>query len=204
MKTKPSFNEEIALQERGYRYIAGIDEVGRGSFAGPLVAAAVILPNSFPYMNLLNDSKVLPEKLREQLSALIKMYSLSYSIVEIPVEYINTLGIGEAGHTAFTQCAYRLSKKPDFFLTDAFSIRKIKGGIQKSIIHGDSISLSIAAASIIAKVYRDSLMNTLHLDYPIYNFRENKGYGTRHHRMAIASHGLCSHHRRSFHLEKYL
>ena len=202
-KSHPTFQEEEQLWQKGYQYIAGIDEVGRGSFAGPLVASAVILPPEMPYQHLINDSKMLEAPLREKLAAIIKLYAISYRIIEIPVEYINEYGVGKAAQHAFTLCVQGLHKKPDYILIDAFQIKKIKPVIQKPIIHGDMLSLSIAAASVLAKVYRDGLMKDFHTLYPKYNFTQNKGYGTLEHRSAIKEIGLCPIHRTSFNLEKF-
>jgi len=200
MKTHPDFSEEEKLWQKGYNFIAGIDEVGRGCFAGPLVAAAVILPKDMPFKYLINDSKVLPEGIRIKLAAIIKLYALSYHIVEISVDVINTSGIAEAGQMAFRDCVQKLTKNPDFLLIDAFVIKSLKRAQQKPIVHGDSLSLSIAAASIIAKVHRDSIMSGVHSSFPQYNFRKNKGYGTLEHRHAIKAYGLTPLHRTSFNI----
>ncbi|MEK7605536.1 MAG: ribonuclease HII [Patescibacteria group bacterium] len=208
MKQKPSFNEEKLLLKSGYHSIAGIDEVGRGAFAGPLVTAAVIFQDNYsfrdPDLYTINDSKVLSPRQRENLSEKIKKEALCYSIAEIPVNYINHYGIGKAAQLGFYKAAQTLCHQPDFCLIDAFPISRLKKSIQKAIIHGDSISYSIAAASIIAKVYRDSLMRKIHCDYREYDFATNKGYGTLKHRQQIKKHGLSPVHRTSFSLNKFL
>lgn len=204
MHTSPNYAEEQQLWKRGFSHVAGVDEVGRGCFAGPVVAAAVILPTSFPYSHLVNDSKVVPPSLRERLSCIIKLYARAYSIVEIPVEVINTLGVGKAAQEAFSQAINALPKKPDYILIDAFLIKKVRPTMQKPIIHGDGLSISIAAASIIAKVYRDNRMQTLHEQHPHYNFKQNKGYGTEEHQDAIKRHGLSPLHRTSFNLTPFI
>jgi ribonuclease HII len=201
---KPTFFEEQVLWQKGYKYIAGVDEVGRGCFAGPVVAAAVILPQDFSASNEINDSKVLSPAKRLSLTQIIIKHALSYSIAKISVEVIGKIGIGKATQRAFFQAIKSLSSQPDFILIDAFYIHRLKKDIQKPIIHGDSLSVSIAAASIIAKVYRDNLMVKLHNKYPNYNFCQNKGYGTKEHRVAIKNFGLTPHHRTSFNLSKYL
>jgi len=192
------------LKKKGYKNIAGVDEVGRGCFAGPLVAASVILPETFPYQDYMQDSKLLTSVNREKLVSVIKLYAISYSIVEIPVEIINSYGVGYANQLALSLSIQQLDKKPDFVLVDGFMIRNIKPTLQIAIIHGDRLHSSISAASILAKVYRDQLMQALHSSFPDYNFSENKGYGTQKHREAIKRHGLSPYHRTSFNLYKYL
>lgn len=208
MKQKPSFSEEKLLLKTGYRTIAGIDEVGRGAFAGPLVTAAVIFPTNCeftdPQLYEINDSKVLTPHKREILADKIKRIAVCFNITEIPVSYINRYGIGKANQLGFYKTVQSLCHTPDFCLTDAFPIKKIRKSMQKPLIHGDSLSFSIAAASIIAKVHRDNLMRKIHSDYSEYDFATNKGYGTLRHREQIKKHGLSPVHRTSFHLDKFL
>ncbi len=203
MSRKPSFKFEELYRGKGFNKIIGLDEVGRGSFAGPLVAAAVILPENFDITGI-NDSKLLTRKKREQLSNYILKKVNNYSISEVSVEYINKYGIGIATHRAFLNCLKKMEGKFDFVLVDGFEIKNFDKNKQKHIIHGDRLSYSIAAASIIAKVYRDNLMLKLHNKYPHYFFNENKGYGTKKHREALKKHGLSKIHRTSFNLNKYL
>nr|MBI5456105.1 ribonuclease HII [Candidatus Levybacteria bacterium] len=202
-KTVPSFKEEQLLWNKGLTYIAGVDEVGRGAFAGPLVAAAVILPKDFK-INGIKDSKLLTPQKREELSKYIIKNALHYSITEIDVEFINTDGVGKATEKALVDCIEKLDKKYDFVLVDGYKLKSFDDNLQKGIIHGDSTSVSIAAASIIAKVYRDNLMRKLHNKYPQYNFLQNKGYGTKYHREALKKYGLSKIHRTSFNLQKFL
>lgn len=208
MKQKPSFSEEKLLLKTGYQLVAGIDEVGRGAFAGPLVTAAVIFPANCeftdPQLYEINDSKVLTVRQRENLSEKIKKEALCYSIAEVPVSYINRFGVGKAAQLGFYKAVQTLCHQPDFCLIDAFFISRLKKSMQKAIIYGDSLSYSIAAASIIAKVYRDNLMRQLNKSYPFYDFATNKGYGTLKHREYIKMYGLSSVHRTSFHLKKFL
>lgn len=201
--TRPTFDEELAIWNKGYQYIAGIDEVGRGCFAGPVVTAAVILPKTLSCADEVNDSKLLTAKKRKKLSDIIKKEALAYSIAEISVDVINKIGIGKATQKAFRQAVSTLTIKPEFILIDAFYIQHIARKKQKPIIHGDGISVSIASASIIAKVYRDELMQQLHTHYKDYDFFTNKGYGTKKHQAAIKKYGLCDLHRKSFDLSKF-
>jgi ribonuclease HII len=201
--TKPTFDEEQLLWNQGIAHVAGVDEVGRGCFAGPVVTAAVIMPHNFTATDEINDSKLLSAKKREKLAEIIKKFALAYAIAEIPVAIINAIGIGKATQQAFHLAITKLSLPPEFILMDAFYIQTIAREIQKPIIHGDQKSISIAAASIIAKVYRDELMKKLHALYEVYDFATNKGYGTKKHREAIKQFGLCDLHRTSFNLQKY-
>jgi ribonuclease HII len=203
LNKNPSFKHENLLRKRGYKAIVGIDEVGRGAFAGPLVAAAIILPKSFK-INGIKDSKLLTPAKREILNKYILENSIAYSISEVNLSFINKFGVGEATHKAFNNCLKKLKNKFDFVLVDGFKIKNFDEDLQKEIIHGDNISVSIAAASIIAKVYRDNLMKKLHNDFPKYNFSKNKGYGTKFHRDALKKYGLCKIHRSSFNLAKFL
>jgi len=201
--TKPTFDEENYLWNQDIQHIAGVDEVGRGCFAGPVVAAAVILSKDFSAAGEVNDSKLLLAKKRKKLSEIIKEEALAFSIAEVSVEVINAVGVGKAAQQAFRQAIKTLSIKPQFILMDAFYIQHIARKKQKPIIHGDAKSVSIAAASIIAKVYRDELMQKLHEQYKVYDFFTNKGYGTKKHQAAIKTHGLCDLHRTSFNLTKF-
>ena len=204
--TAPTFNFERDLWRGGYKFVAGVDEVGRGCFAGPVVAAAVVFPgqsDTHPDLMEINDSKLLTPQKRNRLSEVIKKHALSYAIAEIGVADINEVGIGRATQKAFLKAIMDLQTPPDFVLIDAFYIEGLTKQMQKPIVHGDRLSLSIAAASIIAKVYRDELMEQLDKDYELYDFKTNKGYGTKKHRDAIREHGLTDLHRMSFNLTKF-
>ena len=203
-KKKPTFEYEQQHWQKGLQFIAGVDEVGRGCFAGPVVAAAVILPSDFHATDKINDSKKLSPKVRVELSEIIKKHALAFAIAEVSVDVINDVGIGNAAQHAFVNSIADLKIKPEHILIDAFVIQALQKDKQTAIIHGDGISISIAAASIIAKVYRDELMQKLPEDYNIYDFFTNKGYGTKKHRDAIGKYGLCDLHRTSFNLEKFL
>ncbi len=202
VKTKPHFSEEKSYWAQGINLVIGLDEVGRGSFAGPIVGAGVIYKPGFQadYLNKVNDSKLLSAKLREELSEKIKENSVWF-IEEVDVDFINKFGIGKANFEVFSRIIQKFFQKigneKHFILADGFDL-KIPN--QRGIIKGDSISLSIASASIIAKVYRDNLMTKAHNLFPEYAFDENKGYGTLKHREAINSLGLCRLHRTSFNI----
>lgn len=199
----PNFDEERFLWKSGYNYVAGVDEVGRGCFAGPVVSAAVILPSDFTATDEINDSKLLTPEKREMLSDVIIKHALSYSIAEINVAAINKHGIGKATQMSFRKAIKLLHVQPEYILIDAFYINRLRRNNQKPIVHGDNKSISIAAASIVAKVYRDNIMRNLHSKYNIYDFFTNKGYGTKKHREAIRLHGLSNLHRTSFSLTKF-
>lgn len=204
---KPTFKYELDLWNSGLQYIAGVDEVGRGCFAGPVVAAAVILPKGFSATDKINDSKKLSPKVRKELAIIIKEHAVAYAIAEVSVFVINNIGIGQAAQQAFVNAVSNLKIKPEHILIDAFLIKALQKENQTAIIHGDGLSISIAAASIIAKVYRDELMEKVHAShetYKVYDFFVNKGYGTKKHRDAIGKYGLCDLHRTSFSLEKFL
>ncbi len=202
--TFPTLKHEDDLWKQGYKLVCGIDEVGRGCFAGPVVVGAVIFPPGCEILEGVADSKLLKPRQRKKLVGLIKDQALFWAISEISVRDINKVGIGKATQMAFRKVIKNLAKRPDFVLIDAFYIKHFNRKTQKPIVKGDMHCLSIAAASIIAKVYRDDLMKKLHLKYPNYGFAKNKGYGTKAHREAIKKHGLCRLHRRSFNLEKFL
>lgn len=207
-RPKPTFFEEQLLWQQGISHVAGVDEVGRGCFAGPVVAGAVIFPPnhtfSHPILSEIDDSKKLSPVKRKLLSKYIGQEALAVGIGVTGVEEINNKGIVQATQDAFSQAILNLSTIPSFILSDAFFIRDFQREIQKPMIKGDSLSISIAAASIIAKVFRDELMDQLDKDFPQYNFKTNKGYGTTAHRLALSQHGLSIHHRLSFSLDKYL
>ncbi|HWJ04066.1 MAG TPA: ribonuclease HII [Verrucomicrobiae bacterium] len=188
------FEEELWSQ--GYTNIAGIDEAGRGPLAGPVVAAAVILPGKLKISGL-NDSKVVPERKRQELARQIRQQAVAWSIGVATVEEIDTLNILGATKTAMTRAVEGLGRQPDHLLIDAVKLTNLTLP-QKPVIDGDALSASIAAASILAKVYRDSVMDELHKSYPYYNFGSNKGYLTAEHALALKEYGPCPWHRTSF------
>ncbi len=187
---------EGMYRRRGYRQIAGVDEVGRGPLAGPVVAAAVILPEKGIAAKLL-DSKQLSPQQREDLYPIILSQALGVGIGTIGPEEIDRINILEATFQAMIQAIEHLPSPPDFLLIDGnqglrFSVP------QKSIPKGDRLSNSIAAASIVAKVTRDRMMDEYHRQYPQYNFARHKGYGTKEHQQAIKAFGVCALHRKTF------
>ena len=189
---------ERALLAKGVKYIAGVDEVGRGPLAGPVVCAAVIMPLDEESIIVgVDDSKKLSAKKREQLAEEIKKRALAYTIVEVSEKEIDEINILEATKLGMKRALETLSIPPETVLTDGNMTLDISFP-QKSVIHGDALSYSIGAASIIAKVYRDNMMDEYAKQYPQYAFDSNKGYGTAAHIQAIKEYGLCPIHRRTF------
>lgn len=181
----------------GFRFVAGVDEVGRGCLAGAVVAAAVILDFSKPLPEGLNDSKKLTAKRREGLDAEIRETALAFAVGQIEADEIDRINILQATKKAMRLAIEKLDPPADFLLIDALELKEIKIP-QKAIIHGDAISASIAAASIVAKTYRDDLMREMDKTYPVYGFSKHVGYGTKTHFEALRQHGACPIHRKSF------
>ncbi len=187
---------ERELWEVGLNYVAGIDEVGRGPLAGPVVAAAVILPRDSAIEGI-NDSKKLTPQKRRDLEKAIKKDALAYSISIVSEQEIDEINIYQATLKAMGKAVGLLKIRPEFLLVDAVTIPALDIP-QKPIIHGDAISYSIAAASILAKEARDRMMDEFDLIYPQYGFAQHKGYGTAFHLEAINKYGPCPIHRKSF------
>jgi ribonuclease HII len=179
---------------------AGCDEAGRGSFAGPVFAAAVILPDGF-YHPLLNDSKQVPEKQRQELRRVIEKEAVAYSVASVDNKEIDKINILKASFKAMHLAIHTLDKKPGCLLIDGNRFPKYKKIPHHCIVKGDEIFASIAAASILAKTYRDEFMIKLHADFPQYGWDNNKGYGTPFHRKAIEKFGLSKYHRKSFDIQ---
>ncbi len=196
-QTKIGLDFENRAQAEGFRFIAGVDEVGRGCLAGPVVAAAVILDLSKPLPAGINDSKKLTAKKREELNQLIRENAFAISIAQIEADEIDRINILQATKKAMRAAIEGLDPRADFLLIDAVRLEN-NSLPQKSIIKGDSISVSIAAASIVAKVFRDRLMSEAEKTFPHYCFSQNFGYGTQAHLDALKTHGECSLHRRTF------
>jgi ribonuclease HII len=176
---------------------AGLDEAGRGCYAGPVFAAAVILPVNF-YHPLLNDSKQLKEKERDLLRPIIEKESIAYAVASVDNNEIDTINILQASFKAMHLAINELLTAPQLLLVDGNRFKAYKNLPHQCIIKGDGKYASIAAASILAKTYRDEYMQQLHHQYPHYGWNQNKGYGTAFHREAISLHGLCPYHRKSF------
>lgn len=188
---------ETQAASEGYKFIAGVDEVGRGCLAGAVIAAAVILDLSKPIPEGLNDSKKISEKKRLKLDEEIRANALAFSIAQVEADEIDRINILQATKKAMRLAIENLNPPADFLLIDAVQLKEASLP-QKAIIHGDAISASIAAASIIAKTYRDNLMCELDKIYPAYGFSKHVGYGTKAHFEALKIHGACEIHRKSF------
>lgn len=187
---------ENEAYQKGYHYIIGLDEAGRGPMAGPLVVGGVIFPKGF-YDERINDSKKLTEKKREALYDFIIEKALAYDIEVISVEEVDKLNVYEASRTGMRRIIERIGVKPDFALTDAMPLGD-DAIDHLSIIKGDAKSMSIGGASILAKVTRDRIMKDYAKIYPEYGFEKHKGYVTKAHKEALAKYGICPIHRRSF------
>ncbi len=189
---------EQALRYRGFRRIAGVDEVGRGSLFGPVVAAAVVLPHRMASLarSGLKDSKQLTREQRERLDRRIRRIALAICVAEIDAATIDRINIYQATRLAMKHAVEGLEIAPDHLLIDA--MRLDHGCSQTKLIYGDSLSLSIAAASVVAKVHRDALLRSLDALYPAYGLASHKGYGTPRHKHALACFGPSQMHRQSF------
>lgn len=189
---------EQALRHMGFQNIAGVDEVGRGALFGPVVAAAVILPERMASLAKagLKDSKQMTREDREKLDKRIRKMAICVSVAEVDAETIDRVNIYQATRIAMLTAVQGLSSDPDHLLIDAMRIDHACP--QTKLFYGDALSLSIAAASVVAKVHRDGLMRELDLVHPMYGLASHKGYGTPQHRRALAEHGPCALHRRSF------
>jgi ribonuclease HII len=183
--------------ESGFKFVAGLDEVGRGCLAGPVIAGACILDPTKELPKGLNDSKQLTGKQRDEIAAELKEICLAYAIGSVSSEEIDRINILEATKLAMRHAIAGLGPAADFLLIDALVLKGVPIP-QKSIIKGDSISASIAAASILAKTHRDDLMNSYETEYPKYGFSEHVGYATKRHYAALKAHGPCPIHRMTF------
>ncbi len=192
-----SSNFERQAFAEGFRFIAGVDEVGRGCLAGAVVAAAVILDLSKPLPAGLNDSKKLSEKKRLKIDEEIRANAVAFSIAQVEAGEIDEINILQATKKAMRLAVEKLNPPADFLLIDAVQLKEIPLP-QKAIVHGDAISASIAAASIIAKTYRDNLMRELDKIYPAYGFAKHVGYGTKAHFEALRKFGATDIHRKTF------
>lgn len=180
---------------------AGCDEAGRGPLAGPVFAAAVILPKDFHHP-LLNDSKKMTQKAREELRPIIEREAVAWAVEEVSAEEIDTINILNASIAGMQRAVKKLSVKPDFLLIDGNRFKPLEGYRHQCVVKGDATYASIAAASVLAKTYRDEHMRKLAEEYPQYGWERNAGYPTKEHVEAIIRHGYTPHHRKSFHLKQ--
>lgn len=178
---------------------AGCDEAGRGCLAGPVCAAAVILPTNFKN-KLLNDSKKLSDKQRKLLRPIIEQEAIAWAVAMVDVEEIDKINILNASFLAMHKAIAQLKTKPQSLLIDGNRFKTYENIPHHCIIQGDGKYMSIAAASVLAKTYRDDYMDELHEQFPLYDWKTNKAYGTAKHRDAIKQHGITQHHRKSFRL----
>ncbi|MBP7341465.1 MAG: ribonuclease HII [Smithellaceae bacterium] len=190
--------EKLASGE-GYRRIAGVDEAGRGPLAGPVVAAAVIFPPDYSN-SAINDSKKLSARKRDELYKVIAQEAVAVGVGVADADVIDRINILRASLQAMREAVLELAAVPDFILVDGLHTIPLDLP-QKALVKGDARSVSIAAASIVAKVSRDRIMEIYHRQFPQYNFLQNKGYGTAEHRRILEEIGMCKIHRRSFHLK---
>ena len=182
-----------------YAIECGTDEAGRGCLAGPVTAAAVILPEGFE-LDLLNDSKQLSEKIREKLKPLIESKVVCFSITHLEPNIIDEINILNASIKAMQECIIKLNPIPHYIIVDGNRFKPINSIPFSTIIKGDGKYMSIAAASVLAKTYRDAYMEKIHEEFPMYNWKQNKGYPTVEHREAIRKYGTTKYHRMSFRL----
>ncbi len=187
---------EETLRAQGHALVAGVDEVGRGPLAGPVVAAAVILPAGWDDPGV-DDSKRLTAPQRQRLATQIRATALAWGLGQVEPAEIDRLNIHQASLLAMVRAVRALAHPPDFLLVDGRFTLSL-GMAQRAVVGGDGALVCIAAASILAKVHRDGLMEGWHQEWPAYNFASNKGYGTAEHRQALKEHGPCPLHRRSF------
>ncbi|MPT35646.1 MAG: ribonuclease HII [Flavobacterium sp.] len=178
---------------------AGTDEAGRGCLAGPVTAAAVILPDNV-IIEKLNDSKKLSEITREKLKPIIEEVALCFKVIHLEPEIIDEINILNASIQAMQTCLINLNPTPNYIIVDGNRFKPVQDIPYSCIVKGDSKYLSIAAASVLAKTYRDEYMNRIHEEYPMYNWKKNKGYPTIEHREAIRKYGTTPYHRKSFRL----
>jgi len=197
LEWKIGFDFEEQARSEGFLFVAGVDEVGRGCIAGPVVAAACILDMTRLVPEDLNDSKKLTEKQRDDIAEELRATAVAFAVGEVEPDEIDRINILEATKLAMVKAIENLKPSADYLLIDALRLKQISIP-QKPIIKGDSIAYSIAAASVIAKTYRDALMKTYDTQYPQYGFASHKGYGCKTHYDALREHGPCPLHRKTF------
>ncbi|WBX73419.1 ribonuclease HII [Tenacibaculum pacificus] len=189
----------LKLNYSQYKLETGTDEAGRGCLSGPVVAAAVILPENFKH-DLLNDSKQLSEKKRQELRPYIEKYALAYGVAFISHQEVDEINVLQASITGMHRAISKLSIQPKFIIVDGNKFNPYKDIPRETIVKGDAKFMSIAAASVLAKTYRDEYMEKIHKEYPQYNWKKNKGYPTKEHRNAIREFGITPYHRKTFKL----
>jgi ribonuclease HII len=189
----------LLLKFSDYSIETGTDEAGRGCLAGPVTAAAVILPANFEN-KILNDSKQLSEKSREQLKPIIEEQAISFAVTHLEPLVIDEINILNASIQAMQESILKLDPKPEYIIVDGNRFKPVLDIPHSCIVKGDAKFMSIAAASILAKTYRDEYMNRIHEEFPMYNWKQNKGYPTQEHREAIRKYGVTKYHRMSFRL----
>lgn len=189
----------LKLNYSQYTLETGTDEAGRGCLSGPVVAAAVILPKDFKH-DFLNDSKQLSQKKRQELRPYIEEHALNYSVAFVSHQEVDEINVLQASITAMHRAIMKLSTEPEFIIVDGNKFKPYKEIPYQTIIKGDAKFMSIAAASILAKTYRDEYMEKIDKEYPQYNWKKNKGYPTKEHRNAIREFGITPYHRKTFKL----
>ncbi len=189
----------LALQFSNFNLETGTDEAGRGCLAGPVTAAAVILPAHFEN-SILNDSKQLSEKAREKLRPIIEEQAVSFAVTHLEPLIIDEINILNASIKAMQESILKLNPKPEYIIVDGNRFKPVSDIPYSCIVKGDAKFMSIAAASVLAKTYRDDYMNKIHEEFPMYNWKQNKGYPTQEHREAIRKYGVTKYHRMSFRL----
>ena len=189
----------LKLNYSNLKMECGTDEAGRGCLAGPVTAAAVILPDNFEN-KILNDSKQLSEKKRDLLQPIIETEAICFGFAHVFQEEIDEINILNASILAMHKSIANLKQVPNFIIVDGNRFKPYPDIPHETIIKGDGKFLSIAAASVLAKTYRDAYMNTIHEEFPMYNWKQNKGYPTKEHREAIRKYGITKYHRKSFRL----
>ncbi|ALU75772.1 ribonuclease HII [Tenacibaculum finnmarkense genomovar finnmarkense] len=189
----------LKLNYSQYTLETGTDEAGRGCLSGPVVAAAVILPENFKH-ELLNDSKQLSEKKRQELRPYIEKHALAYAVAFVSHQEVDQINVLQASITAMQRAIAKLSPQPEFIIVDGNKFKPYKDIPHQTIVKGDAKFMSIAAASILAKTYRDDYMEKIDKEYPQYKWKKNKGYPTKEHRNAIREFGITPYHRKTFKL----
>ena len=189
----------LSLNFSSFLLETGTDEAGRGCLAGPVTAAAVILPTNFEN-KILNDSKQLSEKVRERLKPIIEEQAISFAVTHLEPLVIDEINILNASIQAMQESILKLNPKPEYIIVDGNRFKPVFDIPHSCIVKGDAKFMSIAAASVLAKTYRDEYMNRIHEEFPMYNWKQNKGYPTQEHREAIRKYGVTKYHRMSFRL----